>query len=89
MRDGWQAVKIGEILEPVRDLVTVKDDDSYRQVTVSLQGRGLCLRGVQTGADIKTKRQFRVREGVISLCLESTLETAHLDSSLKSLTGRL
>jgi len=51
------------VLRQVEDVVLLEDDVEYRQVTVSLHGRGLRLRQVVKGCDVKTKRQYRVRAG--------------------------
>lgn len=47
----------------MEDVVFLEDKQQYQQVTVSLHGRGLRLRQVVNGEDVKTKRQYRVRAG--------------------------
>ena len=54
---------LSRVLRPVEDVVLLEDDVEYRQITVSLHGRGLRLRQVVKGCDVKTKRQYRVRAG--------------------------
>ncbi len=57
------SVPLSHVLSRVEDVVLLEDDVEYRQVTVSLHGRGLYLRQLVKGCDVKTKRQYRVRTG--------------------------
>lgn len=63
MKEGWLDVKLGEFLVPVREPVTIADDDLYKQITVSMHGRGLRLRQTVFGKAIKTKNQFAAKAG--------------------------
>lgn len=63
MNTAWPATPLSRALRQVEDVVHLEDKKQYRQVTVSLHGRGLRLRQVVKGADVKTKRQYRVRTG--------------------------
>lgn len=54
---------LSRVLRQVEDVVLLEDDVEYRQITVSLHGRGLRLRQLVKGCDVKTKRQYRVRAG--------------------------
>jgi type I restriction enzyme S subunit len=62
-RSDWARVPLGQILTQVFDEVKVKDGVTYAQVTVRMHNKGLVLRQKVDGQAIKTKRQFRVREG--------------------------
>ncbi len=63
MTSEWPATPIGALLTQVREPVSVEDDEEYRQVTVSLHGKGVRLRQVLRGRGIKTKRQYLARAG--------------------------
>lgn len=63
MNTAWPPTPLSRALRRVEDVVHLEDRKQYKQVTVSLHGRGLRLRQVVKGADVKTKRQFRVRAG--------------------------
>lgn len=62
-RSDWARVPLGQVLTQVFDEVKVKDGVTYNQVTVRMHNKGLTLRQEVGGEEIKTKRQFRVREG--------------------------
>ena len=63
MTAPWALVPLGRCLCQVRESITLADDQEYRQVTVLLHGRGVQLRQVVRGVDVKTKSQFVVRAG--------------------------
>jgi len=63
MNEGWSREKLGELLTQVEDIIPIEDDMLYKQVTVRMHNRGLVLRQECLGKDIKTKKQYRVREG--------------------------
>lgn len=46
-----------------KEFVTINDAEQYRLVTVQLHGRGLKLRSVTPGRDIRTKKQQVLRAG--------------------------
>ena len=52
--------KIGDILSRHKTPVTIEDDVTYKQVTIRTNYKGVVLRGTKIGADIGTKRQWRV-----------------------------
>lgn len=58
-------VSFSEILEPVKDKITMKDSKEYKQVTVKLYGKGAVLRRKVLGKSIKTKTQYVAREGYL------------------------
>jgi type I restriction enzyme S subunit len=55
--------RIGDFLTRRREGVRIEDEVEYRQVTVGLYHRGVRLRGVQRGAEIKTKQQYAAHAG--------------------------
>lgn len=63
MNTTWPPIPLSHALRQVEDVVHLEDKQQYQQVTVSLHGRGLRLRQIVKGEDVKTKRQFRVRAG--------------------------
>ncbi len=60
MGADWAVVCLGDILTPCRIPAVLEDDATYEQVTVAIKGRGLRRRGIASGSEIKTKRQFRI-----------------------------
>ena len=63
MTNGWQTVRLGDVLKRVKSELTIDDSVTYKQVTVRLWNKGVVLRGEQEGVAIKTKRQFYVTTG--------------------------
>jgi type I restriction enzyme S subunit len=63
MKASWPRVPIGEFLTPVREPIAIRDDLEYKQITVSLHGRGVRLRQVVLGTAIETKSQYLARAG--------------------------
>ena len=63
MKTEWPQLPLSRALRQVEDIVFLEDGEEYRQVTVSLHGRGLRLRQTIKGRDVKTKRQYRVKAG--------------------------
>lgn len=56
-------VSIGVLLKPSRNIVIIKDNVEYKQVTLKTNGGGAVLRGTKLGKDIGTKKQYCVSEG--------------------------
>jgi type I restriction enzyme S subunit len=54
-------VPLGEFLTPIRENITIVDDELYNQITVSMHGRGVRLRQTVLGKAIKTKNQFKAK----------------------------
>lgn len=59
----YPIVSIGVLLKPSRNIVIIKDNVEYKQVTLKTNGGGAVLRGIKLGKDIGTKKQYRVSEG--------------------------
>jgi len=56
-------IALSDCMRPIRSPIRLDDACEYRQVTVSLNGRGVSLRKKALGSEIKTKNQFCVRAG--------------------------
>lgn len=56
---NWQKVRIGEFLKKYRIEHYIKDDVSYKQITIS-KHNGVSFRGIKIGSKIGRKRQFIV-----------------------------
>lgn len=63
MKPAWKPHRLSEFLAESSEPITVEDAETYRQVTVSLRGRGVRLRQTIKGAEIKTKSQYLARAG--------------------------
>jgi type I restriction enzyme M protein len=61
--DSKHSSVIGDILKQKKGTVNIDDDKEYRQVTVKMNGRGVVLRRLVSGAEIKTKSQSIARTG--------------------------
>ncbi len=56
-------VRIGALLKPNRNIISVEDNVVYKQVTLRTNGGGAVLRGVKVGKDIGTKKQYQITTG--------------------------
>ena len=63
MTGRWKSVPLSLLLRQTRQPVTLENGTEYKQVTVSLHGRGVGLRRRALGEEIRTKRQFVIRTG--------------------------
>lgn len=63
----YVTMRIGDVLQRVRDAVKVEDDEWYEAIKVKYYNGGVESRGKQKGRDIKSKRQFRVEQGQLVL----------------------
>ena len=61
--ERYPFVRIGDVIQRNAILVTVKDDVSYKQITLKTNGGGAVLRDIKLGKDIKTKKQYLAKEG--------------------------
>lgn len=62
-RDDFKFVKIGKLIQRVKDTIKIQDDKEYQRVTIRVQGRGVTERDREIGKNIGTKNQFRVSAG--------------------------
>lgn len=61
--ERFTEVNLSKVLAKVEDLAMIADNQIYHQVTVHMHNEGLSLRKECLGKDIKSKRQFQIREG--------------------------
>lgn len=59
----WPAVALGEVLSHRKDFIIVDDNQRYKRCRVQLHAKGIVLRDVLLGLDIKTKRQQVCKTG--------------------------
>ena len=57
----WPLVPLGEVLTQNEERITLTPDQTYREVTVRLWGKGVMLRRLATGAEIAGEGRFVVR----------------------------
>ncbi len=60
MNPHWPTVPLGEVLTKSDEWINLNPDETYRQVTVKLWGKGVVLRGEITGAEIAASKQCLV-----------------------------
>ncbi len=62
-----QATPLGEILSRSIEIAEIQPDESYKEITVKLWGKGAVLRGITTGAELNGSRRFLARKGQLIL----------------------
>lgn len=92
MSKPWPKVKLGEVVTPRKEFITIDDLATYKRCRVQLHAKGIVLRDVVSGAEIKTKKQqvCRAREllvaeidakhggyGIVPDDLEGSLVSSH------------
>jgi type I restriction enzyme S subunit len=63
----WSTAPLGAVLTRARNRIELRDDESYRQVTVRLHHRGVVQREILSGDQIRTKRQYVASAGQLVL----------------------
>lgn len=63
MKAAWSPTYLRDLLIPAREPVVIDDNRDYKQITVSMHGRGVRLRQIVKGAAIKTRSQYRAKAG--------------------------
>ena len=59
----WPLVKLGELIAHRKEFITIDDLKSYKRCRVRLHARGIVLRDIIFGSEIRTKRQQECRSG--------------------------
>lgn len=59
--DAWPLVPLGNILAKSNEWIDLRADETYKEVTVRLWGKGVTLRGETTGTSIAANRRMAVR----------------------------
>lgn len=62
MNRDWCKHKIGDLLERQYDSFNLDDTETYTRITIRTKGLGISKRDSVIGAEIGTKRQFRVKK---------------------------
>ena len=57
----WPQVKLGEILRRRKDEVIAQPLESYKRLTIRMNGQGIVIRDIVQGNEIGTKRQFKTK----------------------------
>lgn len=63
MSRAWPQVALGEVLRKSEELVPIDPNDTYREVTIKLWGKGVVLRREASGSEISAPRRSVVRAG--------------------------
>lgn len=63
----WAMVPLGDVLTRRKEEVGVVDFETYKRLTIRLNGNGIVVRDQLLGSDIGTKKQFRVHTGQLVL----------------------
>jgi type I restriction enzyme S subunit len=57
MSNGWPVVPLGQVVRHRKEFVTIDDTAEYKRCRVQLHAKGIVLRDLVRGAEIKTKDQ--------------------------------
>lgn len=60
---NYKLVRIGDFLTRNKTQIEVKDEESYKRVTIKINNGGIFLRDIEIGKNIGTKNQFLVKKG--------------------------
>ncbi|WP_017364637.1 restriction endonuclease subunit S [Methylococcus capsulatus] len=60
---AWPVVPLAEVLRHRKEFITINDTQQYKRCRVQLHAKGILLRDIVSGADIKTKKQQVCRAG--------------------------
>jgi type I restriction enzyme, S subunit len=59
---SWQATPLGDILLRSDEVAEIRPDESYKEITVKLWGKGVVLRRIASGAELNGSRRFLARQ---------------------------
>jgi len=65
--NNWQTTSLGELLSRSTETAEIQPDESYKEITVRLWGKGVVLRGVASGSELNGSRRFLARKGQLIL----------------------
>src|SRR5437763_1771135 len=57
MNNGWPLVPLGRVTKQRKEFIWIDDQASYRRCRVQLHAKGVVLRDIVSGAEVKTKEQ--------------------------------
>ncbi len=60
---AWPVVPLADVLRHRKEFITIDDIQRYKRCRVQLHAKGVLLRDIISGADIKTKKQQVCRAG--------------------------
>ena len=63
MNNPWSMVKLGEVISHRKEFVRIDDFRTYKRCRVQLHAKGIVLRDLVTGSELKTKEQQICRPG--------------------------
>jgi len=63
MSISWPLVPLGEAITYRKEFIRISEFDNYKRCRVQLHGKGIVLRDIVSGAEIKTKEQQVCRAG--------------------------
>ncbi|MCQ3950560.1 MAG: restriction endonuclease subunit S [Planctomycetes bacterium] len=63
MTKPWPKMKLGDVVTHRKEFITIDDLATYKRCRVQLHAKGIVLRDVVSGAEIKTKKQQVCRAG--------------------------
>lgn len=55
--NNWPIVPLGEVIEHRKEFIEIDDFTEYKRCRVQLHAKGIILRDIIQGIDIKTKQQ--------------------------------
>lgn len=67
LRQQWEIVPLSDLLRKSDEMVEIRPDEVYREVTVKLWGKGVVLRREATGTEIAATRRGVIRSGQLVL----------------------
>lgn len=74
MSDKWPLVPLGEVLCQRKEFIQIDDTETYKRCRVQLHAKGIVLRDIVAGSEIKTKKQ--------QVCRASEFLVAEIDAKV-------
>lgn len=63
MNRDWPLTSLGKIIEKSEEWIDVNPNESYKQITVKIWGKGVVKRNELTGAEIAASKRLKVKAG--------------------------